>query len=92
MIYLSIIVPAYNEEKRLPNTLKEIDKYMSKQDFEYEIIAINDGAKDNTAQVAQALIPQIKNLRVIDNKKNHGKGYVVRQAILEAKGKYRIFT
>ena len=91
-MYLSIIIPAYNEEKRLPNTLKEIDKYMSKQDFTYEIIAINDGAKDKTAESAQALIPQIKNLRVIDNKQNHGKGYVVRQGILEARGKYRIFT
>ncbi len=102
-MYLSIIIPAYNEEKRLPNTLKEIDKYLSRKDFppnqnkfgtgqDYEIIVINDGAKDKTAQAAQALVPQIKNLRVIDNKQNHGKGFVVRQGMLGAKGKYRIFT
>ena len=91
-MYLSIIIPAYNEEKRIANTLKEIDKYLSKQSYDYEILVVNDGAKDKTAEVVKKVMPEIKNLRLIDNKKNHGKGYVVRQGILEAKGKYRIFT
>lgn len=87
---LSIIIPAYNEAKRLPKTLSEIDKYLSKQNYNYEILVINDGSKDETSDVINGL--NIKNLRFIDNKENHGKGYVVRQGMLEAKGKYRLFT
>jgi len=93
-VYLSVIIPAYNEEKKLPKTLKEIDKYLTSQRFktEYEIIVVNDGSKDKTAKVVEDLKSEIKNLRLIDNKKNRGKGVVVRQGMLEAKGEYRIFT
>jgi len=90
--YLSVIIPAYNEEKRLPATLEEINKYLSKQDYEYEIIVVSDGSKDKTAEVAMSYVQKIKNLKIIDNKENHGKGYVVRQAMLEATGDYRLFT
>ena len=89
---LSVIIPAYNEEKRLPNTLEEIDKYLSKQTYDYEIIVISDGSKDNTANIVRSYLLKIKNLKLIDNKENHGKGYVVRQAMLEATGDYRLFT
>lgn len=99
-IYLSVIIPAYNEEKRLPKTLAEIDKYLKKQNYpsvgsgqgNYEILVVNDGSKDKTAEVVRDLMADVKNLRLIDNKENNGKGYVVRQGILEAKGKYRLFT
>jgi len=91
-IHLSVIIPAYNEEKRLPKTLEEIDKYLSKQNYDYEILVVNDGSKDKTAEVVRCLTPGVKHLRLIDNKENYGKGYVVRQGMLEAKGEYRIFT
>ena len=91
-MYLSIVIPAYNEEKRISNTLRSINQYLSKQDFAYEILVVNDGSKDSTAKVVNDLIPEIKNLKLIDNKDNHGKGYVVRQGIMEATGKYRLFT
>jgi len=91
-IRLSVIIPAYNEEKRITKTLQEIDRYLSKQSYNYEIIVVSDGSKDKTAEVAKNLQNQIKNLRVIDNKENHGKGYVTRQGMLEAKGGYRLFT
>lgn len=91
-IHLSVIIPAYNEERRLPKTLKEIEGYLSKQNYDYEIVVVNDGSKDKTAEVTKNLIPEIKNLRLIDNKENRGKGSVVRQGMLEAKGKYRLFT
>jgi len=91
-IHLSVIIPAYNEDKRLPKTLKEIDKYLNKQNYDYEILVVNDGSKDKTAEVVRCLTPGVKHLRLIDNKENHGKGYVVRQGMLEAKGEYRIFT
>jgi len=91
-IYLSVIIPAYNEQKRLPKTLTEVDKYLRGQTYNYEIIVVNDGSKDKTAKVVRELFSEIKNLRLIDDKENHGKGYVVRQGMLEAKGKYRVFT
>lgn len=91
-MYLSVVIPAYNEEKRLPKTLLEIDRYLSGQSYDYEIIVVSDGSKDKTAQVAEALRPKIANLRVIDNKENHGKGYVTRQGMTEARGQYRLFT
>lgn len=88
---LSIIIPAYNEEKRLPKTLGEIDKYLKTQDYDYEILVVSDGSKDNTAGVVRSMQNEIKGLRIIDNKENHGKGYVVRQGLLEAKGDWRLF-
>jgi len=91
-IHLSIIIPAYNEEKRLPKTLSEIDDYLSGQSYDYEIIVVSDGSKDKTGDTVRELTSKVKNLRVIDNKENHGKGFVVRQGMLEAKGDYRLFT
>ena len=91
-MYLSVIIPAYNEEKKLPKTLEEIDKYLRKQDYGYEIIVVNDGSNDKTAEVVTGLTGVIKNLRLFDNKINQGKGAVVRQGMLEAKGDFRLFT
>ena len=91
-MYLSIIVPAYNEEKRLPKTLLDMDKYLRKQKYEYEIIVVNDGSSDKTVEKVKKLKSEIKGLKLIDNKKNHGKGFVVRQGLLKAKGKIRLFS
>jgi len=90
-IFLSVIIPAYNESKRITNTLLDIDLYLSKQDYEYEIIVVNDGSKDNTAQVVNKLTNLVKNLKIIDNQENHGKGWVVRQGMLESSGQIRLF-
>jgi dolichyl-phosphate beta-glucosyltransferase len=91
-IRLSVIIPAYNEGKRLPKTLREIDKYLREQSFEYEILVVDDGSKDNTVEVAKSLLSEIKNLKVTGYKENQGKGYAVRFGLLEAKGQYRLFT
>jgi glycosyltransferase involved in cell wall biosynthesis len=90
-VYLSVIIPAYNEEKRISNTLLDIDHYLSKQDYSYEIIVVSDGSKDKTCQIVKKFTDLIKNLRLIDNKENHGKGWVVRQGMLEAQGEIRLF-
>jgi len=91
-IYLSVIVPAYNEEKRLPKTLKEINKYLSEQSYDYEIIVISDGSKDRTVEVVRNLMTEIKNLKILDFKENRGKGFGVRQGMIAAIGEYRLFT
>jgi dolichyl-phosphate beta-glucosyltransferase len=90
-IHLSVIIPAYNEAKKISATLLDIDKYLSKQKYRYEIIVVSDGSTDGTAQAVKKMQELVKNLKIIDNKENHGKGYVVKQAMLEAQGKYRLF-
>ena len=89
---LSVIIPAYNEENRLSFTLKDIDRYLSRQNYEYEILVVDDGSKDRTVEVVQSLALKIKNLRITGYKNNRGKGYAVSFGMLEAKGDYRLFT
>lgn len=91
-MYLSVVIPAYNEEKRLPKTLEAIDDYLREQSYDYEIIVVSDGSKDTTAEGVRGISPVIKNLKLIDNKINQGKGAVVRQGMLEANGDFRLFT
>lgn len=88
--YLSVIIPAYNETKRLPLTLIDIDKHLKKADFSYEIIVVNDGSKDATAEIVERFSHLIENLKLI-NQKNTGKGGAVKKGMLEAKGEIRLF-
>jgi len=83
--FLSVIIPAYNEAKRLPKTLLDMDKYLTQAGFSYEIIVVNDGSKDHTAEIVTKMREFIKNLYLIDNKDNQGKGGVVAQGMLAAK-------
>lgn len=90
--FLSIIVPAYDEAERIPLTLLDVDKKLSNANFSYEILVVNDGSKDNTVEVVEKMSKTIPHIKVIDNQKNQGKGGVVRDGMLAAKGQYRIFT
>jgi len=97
-MYLSVILPAYNEAKRIAQTLLDIDRYLAKQNYpsaggesSYEIIVVDDGSRDNTVKIVRQTMSLVSNLKLIDNPENHGKGYVVRQAMLKAQGKYRLF-
>jgi dolichyl-phosphate beta-glucosyltransferase len=89
--YLSVIIPAYREADRIGKNLFEIQDYLSHKNYSYEILVVTDGSPDDTAEVARGFTDKVKNLRVIENKENHGKGYVVRQGLLEAKGELRLF-
>ena len=89
--YLSVIIPAYNEAKRLPLTLIDIDKHLETQEYSYEILVVNDGSTDATAEIVNRFMPLVENLKLIDNKENKGKGAVVRQGMLCAKGTWRLF-
>jgi len=89
--FLSVIIPVYNESKRIPLTLIDVDRRLSSADYSSEILVVNDGSTDNTIEVVSKFLPMVKNLRIIDNKENHGKGFVVRQGMLEAKGTLRLF-
>lgn len=90
--FLSVIIPAYNEASRLPLTLIDVDRHLSREEYSYEIIVVNDGSNDYTPDIVKRFIPLIKNLRLIDNQANRGKGAAIKHGMLEAKGNIRLFT
>lgn len=91
-MHLSIIIPAYNEEERITDTLIDVHRYLSGKSFDYEIIVVNDGSEDKTKEIVAGLQAKIKNLKIIDYGRNQGKGYAVRQGLLQATGDYRLFA
>jgi len=89
---ISVIIPAYNEEKRITPTIKSVVDYFEKSKIQdYEIIIVLDGPKDNTLAVVTDLSYKYAGIRIIDNKVNRGKGAVVKQGILESVGEYVVF-
>jgi dolichyl-phosphate beta-glucosyltransferase len=90
--YLSVIIPAYTEENRISTTLDAVYTYLSEQPYSWEILVVLDGPDDNTTAVVEAFAQDKKGVRWIDRKENRGKGYTVRQGMLAAKGKIRLFT
>ncbi|MEK7500209.1 MAG: dolichyl-phosphate beta-glucosyltransferase [Patescibacteria group bacterium] len=90
-MYLSVIIPAYNEEKRIEKTLLSVHEYLSRQSYEYEIIVVSDGSRDKTTNVVEGLQSKVANLKLLANIENHGKGWVVRQGMLAAQGDLRLF-
>ena len=89
---LSIIIPSYNEELRLPATLDKIASYIRSSRRNTEVIVVDDGSKDRTAQLAESYRGKLPNLRVLSNDVNRGKGYSVRHGSLEALGEVILFT
>lgn len=89
-IKYSIIIPAYNEENRITETLKKISIFFSNKKHRYEILVIDDWSIDNTIKVLKKI--HIDNLKILKNKKNKWKWYSVKHWILKAKWKYILFT
>ncbi len=86
---LSIIIPAYNEEKKIEKDILLADKFFTEQKLIGEIIVVDDGSSDGTTQKAEEAKKQISNsIVIIKNEKNYGKGYSVKRGILEARGEY----
>ena len=85
---ISIVIPAYNEEKRLPATLVKIHKYLAGAHWDFsELIVVDDGSRDATAKVAREA-----GARVLENPGNRGKGYTVKHGMLEARGEWVLYT
>jgi len=88
----SIVIPAYNESNRIKNTLLLIDNYIKEANLNAEIIAVDDGSKDNTVQIIKTLASKIPNLKLETYSKNHGKGFAVKTGVFASKGKYILFA
>jgi dolichyl-phosphate beta-glucosyltransferase len=94
---LSIVVPAYNEARRLPRTLPMIRDYLARRFRDYgegaaEVIVIDDGSTDGTQEVVHEARATFPGLRFISNGRNRGKGYSVQHGMREARGRVALFT
>ena len=92
-IYLSIVIPVYNEGKRISKTLKGVTSYLRSKKFTHEILIVNDGSKDDTVQMVRGFFAaeQFDGFSILDFKENRGKGFAVKQGMLSAKGEYILF-
>jgi len=90
--FLSIVVPAYREEKRIRKILDAVVRYQANHDFGIEVVIVIDGSPDNTAETAGEYKEKISGLKIIDRKENKGKGYTVKEGMLAAGGKYILFA
>lgn len=86
--FLSIVIPAYNEERRLPRTLEQVLTFLDKQKYTAEVLVVENGSSDRTFEVAQEYAEGQKKLRVF-REKQRGKGSAARRGMLEAQGEYR---
>lgn len=89
-MYLSVIIPAYNEEKRISATLDHVIGYLSRQSYDWEIIVVNNASTDGTSALVKRRQNGVPNLRLIDEVRK-GKGYAVACGMLEATGELRLF-
>lgn len=89
-MFVSIVIPAFNEEQRIGSTLSKIKGYLDSRGFEHEVIVVDDGSSDKTAQVAEEF--KGLSLRVLKNEKNSGKGYSINRGMMEARGNLVLFT
>lgn len=89
---LSIVIPSFNEELRLPASLEKIAAYVREKRPNCEVLVVDDGSTDRTAAVAESWRDRIPQIHVLSNGRNRGKGFSVRQGFLEARGEIVLFT
>ncbi len=86
--FLSIIIPAHNEAKRLSPSLEEINAFLCRQNYSSEILVVENGSQDETLAIARSYVEKIPNLRIF-SEEIRGKGLAVKRGMLEAQGEYR---
>lgn len=87
-IFISIVIPAYNEQSRLSQSLSAAVSYLQQQDYTWEIVLVDDGSHDDTARIAEDFARTHTNVLVVRNP-HRGKGFAVKTGMLAARGKYR---
>src|SRR6266403_850879 len=88
----SIIIPAYNEGERVGATLEKVLAYAAEQGWDAEVIVVNDGSRDNTTEIVRSYVEKHPCLRLLENPGNRGKGYSVRNGMLNASGELLLFS
>lgn len=88
-IFLTVIIPAYNEQNRISATLTKIIHYLDKQNYKSEIIVVDDGSQDDTAAKVSGVMPKVQLIRL---EKNKGKGFAIKTGVLSAQGSYLLFS
>lgn len=91
-IYLSIVIPTYNEANRIGKSLNRILEYLDYQNYHSELIIVDDGSSDETEAIIQSLSKNDDRLKIIQYTPNRGKGYAVKTGMLAAKGKFVLFS
>jgi glycosyltransferase involved in cell wall biosynthesis len=86
-LFLSIVIPAYNEESRLPNTLPQVAKFVEAQDYKAEVVVVDDGSTDRTAQIVEEIATQYPCVRLV-RAPHGGKGHAVKTGMLHVQGEY----
>jgi len=89
---LSVVVPVYNETTRISETLRRFQEYLPSKPVSYEILVVLDGPTDRTREILHGMASEIRHLRILDRKVNRGKGYTVREGMLQALGRIRLFS
>jgi dolichyl-phosphate beta-glucosyltransferase len=90
---ISIVIPAYNEEARLPGSLDKVIDYLRPRNFSFaEIVVVDDGSHDATASLVEQRQLHLSSLRLVRNPGNRGKGYSVRHGVMEARGEWILTT
>src|SRR6266566_5273383 len=89
---LSIVIPAFNEERRVPKAIERIGAYLTARPLRAEIIVVDDGSSDATPTLIESYRGKYPGLRLISNGANRGKGFSVRHGVLEARGEIVLFT
>ncbi|HSB10349.1 MAG TPA: dolichyl-phosphate beta-glucosyltransferase [Blastocatellia bacterium] len=94
--FLSIVIPAYNEQKRIGRSLEAILSFLKTQPYQAEVIVVDDGSSDDTASIVSERIPEYRkashDLRVLTNTPNRGKGFSVKRGLAEARGEIVLFS
>lgn len=90
--HLSIVIPAYNEEARIEASLAEMLSYLDGQDYDYELLVVDDGSSDRTQEIVRNAAEGRPNVRLLHYDGNRGKGYAVRYGILKAQGDFVLFS
>lgn len=88
--FLSVIIPTHNNKKEILMTLLDVYRHLEHQHYPSEIIVIDDGSTDGTVEMINRYTPLIDSLKLIDNKHHKGTGFVIKQAMLLAKGQWRV--
>lgn len=92
LVDVSVVIPAYNEARRIGATLPRVVEYLEERPHSWEILVVVDGSQDRTAEIAGEYGGDRDNVAVLDNIVNHGKGYSVRQGMLRARGRTILFS